>query len=158
MMMDDTVASLCDLSAPLQALPAQPLRELLARASGREFLKGTGPTDMLKVFISEHLCDDVEDIFGPYSDRHLSTMAGKDFMLTLSFDRRRGIDSLEVGQFIGSRLVHWNRHYERLLLEKARQHGIQEIVSVLEGSLAVIAGPASAKSRAKVKRWWQLWK
>jgi hypothetical protein len=85
-------------------------------------------------------------------------MAGKDFMITLSFDRKMGIGSLEVGSFISSRLVHWNRHYESLLLEKARQHGIQEIVSVLEGQRAVIAAPASAKSGANAKKWWKFWK
>ena len=156
--MGDTVASLCDLSAALLGLPEQQLGELLARVTGREFLKGAGPTGMLKVFISEHLCDDVEDRFGPFAERQLTAMAGKDFMLTLSFDRKMGIESLEVGQFISSRLVHWNRHYERLLFEKAMEHGIQAIVSALEGRQDLASAPGSGKSETSAKKWWTFWK
>jgi hypothetical protein len=130
--MSTAIAAICDLSTRLQSLPAQPLHDLLARATGREFFKNAGPVDMLKVFISEHICDDVEDRFGSYSDRQIVTMSGKDFMLKLSFDQKAGIDPPEVCQFISSRLTHWNIQFEALILENARQFGILEIVRVLQ--------------------------
>ena len=156
--MGDTVASLCDLSASLQNLPAEPLRDLLARVAGQNLLEGVGPIDMLKVFISGHLSDDVEDRLGRYSERKIAIMPGKDFMLTLSFDRKMGSEALEVSQFISSRLVHWNRHYEGLLCEKAIEHGVQEIVNSLEARRAATAGPGPATSpKGNPKKWWQFW-
>lgn len=138
--MGDTVVVVCKLPESLHSLPPEPLRVLLALSSEREFLKGAGPVEMLKVFLSEKLSDDVEDRFGPYSDRRITSMADAGFVVSWTSDRKLGMESVEVGQCVASRLPYWNRYFERLLLEKARQHHVEEIERVLH------------------RKWWQFWR
>ncbi len=153
--MGDTVGSICDLSHTLYNLPSNALGGVLADIYDRQPLEGAGPVDMLKVFIAEHLADDVEDTFGAYDDRKLSLLAGKDFMLTLTYNTSLGSGALQANEFITERLRHWNGYYEVLLVEHARRLGDGELLSALTNPPAT---PPGVTDDEHPRKWWQFWK